>query len=810
MAIIPVNPIPSDRRLYTNITPFTVRDNATYLIVLEEMRRYINGVLIPFINDNVGGLDEEWRNEVDRLIESWEQQSADLIAQVNAIAEQLGSSVEDAQAARDAAEAAAALAEQFASDVVAFQDSAITEIFNDVSSDFRIALNSVLNDYIVEDENDPGTFIVDTTNVSPYKIVGIDEDGEFPERVETRLDGLFGDSAIANRILDPESVTSQSLEQLYASVITPTRFGAAGDGVTDDTAAWNEWKNTPGVHAVLPGSYLVDDEVIVFDNGQFGGGENKTNLTPEQQAQVGTRPERIRPDDATIFISTEHGGPDIMPALYVISLIDDNSDAPFDTKNAGIHSYMEQTGEASNQYVKAITGVSVNAVSGDNDSTGVVGYSYKLNVPGGVGDAAGAGGAAWQYSTEEGLVLGGEFAAHQNVAGTSSSPNATNGNNSMSLHITTNSAGDKVWSAIGIDGQSAATTGLNRHGYWNVITIGRSCFASNGASAVGTVGINFGNNTTTYPEKAFYLGNAVYHFWRNNGATRMRTSSLDIDNANGAVGVRLFTTTNNPQSRYIAGYRGNTGPDGETTQRTDGSITFASSGYVNLTAHDTSGNAMSVVELSPATPSLLPPSSGNMGLGASSRRWSQLYAVSGTINTSDEREKTEIGDIPDLALDAWAEVGFSQFKMRDAVAVKGGEARLHSGVIAQRVLEAFAKRGLDANDYGLMCFDKWDETPENIEVTKTIKQHAIYEQVLVSEAVQDENGNEIKAPVYDDGRMISPDVYEETRTVTPGIPAGERYGIRYEEALCFEAAYQRRRADRLESRIDRLEKMMSV
>lgn len=161
MTIIPVNPIPTDNRLYTNITPFTVRDNATYLIVLEEMRQYINNTLVPFINTNVANLDEAWTEQVNALIESWNEQSEALIQQVQEIADGLGTSVEDAQAAADAAQAAAELAEQFASDVQAFQDGAITQIFADYDSEFRQAINNVLSVLIHEDETDPGTFIIE-------------------------------------------------------------------------------------------------------------------------------------------------------------------------------------------------------------------------------------------------------------------------------------------------------------------------------------------------------------------------------------------------------------------------------------------------------------------------------------------------------------------------------------------------------------------------------------------------------------------------------------------------------------------------
>ena len=49
------------------------------------------------------------------------------------------------------------------------------------------------------------------------------------------------------------------------------------------------------------------------------------------------------------------------------------------------------------------------------------------------------------------------------------------------------------------------------------------------------------------------------------------------------------------------------------------------------------------------------------------------------------------------------------------------------------------------------------------------------------------------------GAELTPDEYQETRTVTPARPAGKKFSIRYEEALVLEAAYQRRRADRLET-----------
>ena len=143
-----------------------------------------------------------------------------------------------------------------------------------------------------------------------------------------------------------------------------------------------------------------------------------------------------------------------------------------------------------------------------------------------------------------------------------------------------------------------------------------------------------------------------------------------------------------------------------------------------------------------------------------------MYAGTGTIQTSDERLKRSIGVFPDKVLDAWGKVEFLQFQFADALEEKGAGARLHSGLIAQRVAEAFASEGLDASRYGLFCHDEWDAEPEG----------------------RDADGN----------------------VVTPAQDAGDRFSLRYEEALCLEAAYQRRRADRLEARIAALEEKLNA
>ena len=95
-------------------------------------------------------------------------------------------------------------------------------------------------------------------------------------------------------------------------------------------------------------------------------------------------------------------------------------------------------------------------------------------------------------------------------------------------------------------------------------------------------------------------------------------------------------------------------------------------------------------------------------------------------------------------------------------------------MIAQQVIEAFATEGLDATRYGLLCYDKWDDEYEDVEVVDTPE------------------------VVAEDGTVTPAQTHVEHRLETP---AGDRYGIRYEEALALEAAYQRWRLAQIEARL---------
>lgn len=101
-------------------------------------------------------------------------------------------------------------------------------------------------------------------------------------------------------------------------------------------------------------------------------------------------------------------------------------------------------------------------------------------------------------------------------------------------------------------------------------------------------------------------------------------------------------------------------------------------------------------------------------LGTAANRWSVVYAGTGTINTSDAREKTPVAPLTAneiaAAKDLAREVGSYQWLA--SIAEKGKDARQHIGFTVQRCIEIMEAHKLDAMRYGVVCYDKWDETPE--------------------------------------------------------------------------------------------------
>lgn len=187
---------------------------------------------------------------------------------------------------------------------------------------------------------------------------------------------------------------------------------------------------------------------------------------------------------------------------------------------------------------------------------------------------------------------------------------------------------------------------------------------------------------------------------------------------------------------------------------------------------ENSGSTYSSIQF--AEKSFVPIQNNEIALGRASGLWTELFAGTGMINTSDQRVKSSVASASDTLLDAVGAVPIHTFQFTDAVEKKGSDAaRFHVGVIAQEVASAFQAQGLDAARYGLFCHDEWQDEYETVEV---VDQPEV---------------------LGEDGEVVTPAViHTERRKV---LDAGDRYGIRYEELLILECARLRRELQRVKT-----------
>lgn len=128
----PIGSVPNAPRItraFSNIQPFTYSDGWSFLKLLEEIRNYIENVLVPFIQEGLDQFADEVIAELNALVqeardilaqieaiqtevEATAEQIAQMLADVEAIYVQIQALVADANAAADRAEAAADRSEQ--------------------------------------------------------------------------------------------------------------------------------------------------------------------------------------------------------------------------------------------------------------------------------------------------------------------------------------------------------------------------------------------------------------------------------------------------------------------------------------------------------------------------------------------------------------------------------------------------------------------------------------------------------------------------------------------------------------------------
>ena len=282
------------------------------------------------------------------------------------------------------------------------------------------------------------------------------------------------------------------------------------------------------------------------------------------------------------------------------------------------------------------------------------------------------------------------------------------------------------------------------------LTMSNTCIVGNTINTGGTVTFDTGAGNCTFESNVFsgtiINGSTSNYIVRNTSGSGSTQLTYGADAASNVLTFSplLWTFDGDivvPNTRGFDGYAS----DGTTRHNlasiaSNNRITFGSDTGAQVSIISSSAGIYLVVDGTSrfqATESQFRPHADNAySLGNASQRFSVVYAGTGTINTSDAREKTFL-TIEDAETSAALEIkaNLRKFKFNDAIESKGDGARIHFGASAQQVGEILTSHGLTPEDYAFYCYDEWEER-------------------------QDKDGN-------------------------VELEAGNRYGIRYEELLSF-------------------------
>jgi len=133
----------------------------------------------------------------------------------------------------------------------------------------------------------------------------------------------------------------------------------------------------------------------------------------------------------------------------------------------------------------------------------------------------------------------------------------------------------------------------------------------------------------------------------------------------------------------------------------------------------------------------------DVDLGQSNNRFDDVYATNGTIQTSDRNLKQDIAELSDAEkrVAVAAKGLLRKYRWIDAVAEKGDNARIHFGIIAQDLEDAFTAEGLDAGRYAMFISTTWWEhegekyneqahIPEDVTATEVTRRGVRYPELL--------------------------------------------------------------------------------
>lgn len=273
---------------------------------------------------------------------------------------------------------------------------------------------------------------------------------------------------------------------------------------------------------------------------------------------------------------------------------------------------------------------------------------------------------------------------------------------------------DGTVSAPGLRFSADQDTGFRRVGSNHLAMV------TGGVDRVNVNGANVGIGTAT-PAQLFHVnGNALL-----GGSSAAQWSGVtavtDVAIQQAAPLLNFVNAAGNTRFGYI-NHDGVSGNMNILSATASGGVVIWTNGAARLVAE--------------ASGTVRPGVDNTQFFGTASLRWGTIFSGTGTINTSDAREKKWIGAPGEAAVRAAnriiGELGF--FQWSDAVEEKGEDgARIHFGVRAQEVVRIMIEEGLEAEQkfdfapgkfipaksrpsfrHAFLCFDTWEAEGETL------------------------------------------------------------------------------------------------
>lgn len=232
--------------------------------------------------------------------------------------------------------------------------------------------------------------------------------------------------------------------------------------------------------------------------------------------------------------------------------------------------------------------------------------------------------------------------------------------------------------------------------------------------------------------------------------------------------------------------------------------------------------------------------------GSPGARIKEIFCVTGTINTSDERQKKWLGGLTAAHLRAAKriEAVIGCYQWLEQIAEKGESgARIHFGVKAQEVVEIFYSENLEQRPlegerpsfrHAFLCYDTWDDINEDVMVPgKVVKRFEVpvmtgkrlfsapkpYATGEVEYRIDPSTGQTATEPTpviaFEEDTVGVPEVvFEEVEREVDGLvkdgerivrPAGDQYGLRLGQLALFLAGANAARLSAMEEQLARLD-----